>query len=50
MNIKQGLPMKNYFTPDEIQPSEHTLCMIRQIAYTYRVIRDGRHSMSYCLN
>ena len=37
-----------YFTPDEARPSEKTLSIIRQIAYTYRVMkRDGRDEV-YC--
>lgn len=30
--------MKN-FTPEEIKPSERTLGIIRQMAYTYRVAK-----------
>ena len=40
-----------YFTQEDMNPSERTLHIIRQIAYTYRVIRmaDGR-TMGMCLN
>ena len=39
-----------YFTPDEIRPSENTLNIIRQIAYTYRVLKSSGKPVSYCLN
>ena len=43
------LPME-YFTPEELNPSERTLAIIRQIAYTYRAFKaNGRYEM-YCLN
>ena len=44
------MPMM-YFTPDNLNPSEETIELIKQIAYTYRVIRmkDGT-TMPYCLN
>lgn len=29
------------FTQDELKPSEQTLNLIRQVAYTYRVVRIG---------
>ena len=40
-----------YFTPETMNPSESTLELIRQIAYTYRVIKlsDGT-TTSICLN
>lgn len=40
-----------YFTQETLNPNEKTLEIIRQIAYTYRVIKmaDGT-SMPYCLN
>jgi len=37
--------MKN-FTPKELKPRESTLNMIRQIAYTYRVV----NSQILCFN
>lgn len=46
-NVKQ--PMK-YFTPSEMNPSEKTLRIIRQIAYTYRVANVNGTCKSYCLN
>lgn len=40
-----------YFTQETLNPSERTLEIIKQIAYTYRVIKltDGTQ-MPYCLN
>jgi hypothetical protein len=40
----------NIFTSDKIKPSEKTLNTIRQIAYTYRVIRINGRMESFCLN
>lgn len=40
----------NLFTPEELQPSEQTLNLIRQIAYTYRVINMNGRQESLCLN
>lgn len=34
------------FTPEETTPSEKVLKLIRQIAYTYRVV----NGQTYCLN
>ena len=39
-----------YFTPEELNPSEMTLRIIRQIAYTYRVMKMNGKDVSYCLN
>ena len=38
------------FTPEEMKPSEHVLNMIRQIAYTYRVLNINGKNEAYCLN
>ncbi len=40
-----------YFTQEKLNPSERTLEIIKQIAYTYRVMKlaDGTQ-MPYCLN
>ena len=43
------MPMK-YFTPEEANPSENTLNIIRQIAHTYRVFRLNGRNEVYCLN
>ena len=45
------MPMK-HFTPEDIKPSEKTLNIIRQIAYTYRVAKGPGSSRgaAYCLN
>jgi len=39
-----------HFTLEELSPSEKTLNLIRQIAYTYRVHRTGSEATMYCLN
>lgn len=39
-----------YFTPEEMRPSEHTLNLIRQTAYTYRVFKNNGKNQFYCLN
>ncbi len=38
------------FTQEELNVSEKTLNLIRQIAYTYRQITTGYTTQSYCLN
>ncbi len=43
------MPMK-YFTQDEKKPSCKTLNLIRQIAYTYRVVKMNGQNEAYCLN
>ena len=43
------MPMK-YFTQEEKSPSFKTLNLIRQIAYTYRVIKVNGQAEAYCLN
>ncbi len=48
-DYKKELSMQ-HFTLEEVSPSEKTLNLIRQIAYTYRLLkRNGDHQM-YCLN
>ncbi|WP_456000972.1 hypothetical protein [Prevotella sp.] len=42
--------MVNIFTPEELKPSEKTLALIRQIAYTYRTFKMNGKIKSYCLN
>jgi len=40
-----------YFTQEEIRPSERTLNIIRQVAYTYRFLKmENGGGESYCLN
>lgn len=39
-----------YFTPEDIKPSEQTLNIIRQIAYTYRVVKTTGKVDACCLN
>lgn len=39
-----------YFTSEELNPSERTLNIIRQIAYTYRALKVNGHYEMYCLN
>jgi len=36
----------NIFTYEEMTPSEKTIKLIKQIAYTYRVVKQ----QAYCLN
>lgn len=43
------MPMP-YFTPEELTPSEKTLLLIRQIAYTYRTININGEQDVFCLN
>ena len=38
------------FTQEELKPSEQTLNLIRQVAYTYRVVRMGAKKEMFCLN
>ena len=45
INIKKVLPMK-HFTPESFKPSEQTLDIIRQYAYTFRV----NNKQALCLN
>jgi len=40
----------NYFTSEEITPSEKTLNIIRQIAYSYRTIKVNGTTQVLCLN
>ncbi|MGI6242528.1 MAG: hypothetical protein ACOYJK_03165 [Prevotella sp.] len=39
-----------YFTQEELNPSETTLNIIRQIAHTYRTIKGGSQPMRCCMN
>ena len=39
-----------YFTQEELKPSEHVLNIIRQIAYSYLTIKVNGRTESYCLN
>lgn len=39
-----------YFTLEEKKPSQKTLNIIKQIAYTYRVIKMNGNNEVYCLN
>ena len=42
--------MIELFTKEELTPSEKTLNIIRQIAYTYRVMKVNGKLETYCLN
>lgn len=42
--------MIEIFTKEEMKPSEKTLNIIRQIAYTYRVMKVNDKLETYCLN
>lgn len=39
-----------YFTSEDLKPSEKTLNLIRQIAYTYRIMKMNEGEQPYCLN
>jgi len=39
-----------HFTLEESNPSKKTLNIIRQIAYTYRIMKMGGRNEVYCLN
>lgn len=39
-----------HFTSEEQTPSERTLNFIRQLAYTYRVIKMNGKNEAFCLN
>ena len=39
-----------YFTPEELQPTEQTLSIIRQIAYTYRLVKVNGKEEVFCFN
>ena len=39
-----------YFTQEELKPSEHVLNIIRQIAYSYRTINVNGRTEVFCLN
>ena len=47
--LKNIMPMK-HFTQEEKKPSSRTLNIIRQIAYTYRVMKMNGQNEVYCLN
>lgn len=38
------------FTQKEIKPKEKTLQLIREIAYTYRVMKINGKRVVYCIN
>ena len=40
----------NYFTSEELKPSEQTLNLIRQIAHCYKSIQVNGQRCTYCLN
>lgn len=42
--------MKHFTSKEENQPSEKTLNLIRQIAYTYRTIYINGKTETFCLN
>lgn len=46
---RKDSPMK-HFTQEELKPSERTLNIIRQLAYTYRVINVNGHKEVYCMS
>ncbi|MDD6854439.1 MULTISPECIES: hypothetical protein [Prevotella] len=42
--------MIHNFTNEDFNPSERTLNLIRQIAYTYRTVEINGRKEAYCLN
>jgi hypothetical protein len=40
----------NYFTPEDSEPSDQTLNIIRQIAYRYRVVKGEDCAQPLCMN
>lgn len=42
--------MKHVFTPKEMRPSEKTIHLIKQIAYTCRAIKVNGTYEVFCLN
>ena len=42
--------MVRIFISEELKPSEKTLNLIRQIAYSYRVIKINGKKQTFCLN
>ncbi len=36
-----------YFTPEDFQPSEKTLRIIRQIARSYNEVKDGNNCIAF---
>lgn len=48
-NYKKKLPM-TIFTSEENKPTEFTLRLIRQMAYTYRVARIDGRAIPFTLN
>lgn len=42
--------MRHIFTSEETRPSDKTISIIKQIAYTYRVMKmNGKYEV-FCLN
>lgn len=39
-----------HFTHEELNPSESTLNIVRQIAHAYRVVRDKNEAVQSCMN
>lgn len=39
-----------HFTLNEMEPSESTLSVIRNVAHTYRMLYDQGVEIAYCLN
>ena len=39
-----------HFTPEDVNPSESTLNLIRLFAYSYRTIKVGGEEEVFCIN
>lgn len=51
INNKTGLPMKHLFVAGKVmRPSQQTINLIKQIAYTYRVVQINGRNEVFCLN
>ena len=48
-NTQSILPM-THFTPNELKPSEKTLRLIRQIAYSYQVLKNADKPCACCMS
>lgn len=45
-----SVPMKHFFTLETSSPSEKTISIIKQIAYSCRVMKVGGQYQVFCLN
>ncbi len=50
INITQSILPMTHFTPNELKPSEKTLRLIRQIAYSYQVLKNADKPCPCCMS